>query len=270
MIFVALASSLDMAFPESGGARWHFAVGATSLVALALIWLPTALRLMSLTGGSVKAGGVEASATGLLQATDLLVDDLANLRTSTEQLGQEMPEAASRVRSLEAEVDQIATRYLPSEETLSDQVLGRLAREYERIRRDMPPGQSRTVAMNKLVNEVRIRAAAAPRSTRRHTPTLLRSPSEGDRIVGLALAQGSPVAEFCDDLLRIFSTAASAFEQYHSLLGLNEIAPILGQEERARAVAVLEREKSDPRGVGVMKDPYIPSWIDGVLSALNG
>src|SRR6185312_9727028 len=89
LTFVAVASSIDVTFPESGGRRWQFAVGATSLIAIALIWLPTALRLISLVGGSVKAGGVEASATGILQSPDKFIEDLANLRTSTEQLGQE-------------------------------------------------------------------------------------------------------------------------------------------------------------------------------------
>ena len=268
MTFVAVASAIDTTFPESGGTSWHFAVGAISLIAIALIWLPTAIRLLSLVGGSVKAGGVEASAIGILQSPDKLIEDLANLRTSTEQLGQEMPKAGEKVQTIGAEVNQIATRYLPSERTLPDEVLDDLAREYERIRRDIPPGRSRTNAMNKLVNEVRIRAAASPVSARQQAPALLRSSREGDRIVGLALAQGSPAAELCDDLLRIFSTSASAFEQYHSLLALSEIAPILGAEDRARAISILEREKSDPRGVGLMKDPYIPSWIDNVLSKL--
>jgi hypothetical protein len=270
LTFVAVAAAMDTTLPESGGTRWHFAVGATSLIALALIWLPTAVRLISLVGGSVKAGGVEASAAGILQSQDKLIDDLANLRTSTERLGQEMPETAQKVRSIGAEVDKIAARHLPSEETLSDEVLDDLAREYERLRRDMPPGQPRTIRMDKLVNEVRIRAAASPASARRQAPALLRSSREGDRIVGLALTQGSPGTEFCDDLLRIFSNSASAFEQYHSLRALNEIALILGPEDRARAVSVLEREKSDPRDIGLMNDPYIPLWIDAVLSKLSG
>jgi hypothetical protein len=269
MTFVAVASTIDTTFPESGRTSWHVAVGAISLVAIALIWLPTAIRLLSLVGGSVKAAGVEASAVGILQSPDKLIEDLTNLRTSADQLGQDMPNAGAKVQAIGDEVDQIATRYLPSEETLPNDVLDDLARQYERIRRDMPRGQSRTIAMNKLVSEVRIRAAASPLSARREAPVLLRSSREGDRIVGLALVQGSPAADLCDDLLRIFSTSASAFEQYHSLLALSEIAPILGPDDRVRAVSILEREKSDPRGVGLMMDPFIPSWIDSVLSRLR-
>jgi hypothetical protein len=125
---------------------------------------------MSLVGGSVKAGGVEASATGILQSPDKLIEDLANLRITAKQLGREMPETGQKVRSIGAEVDQIATRFLPSEETLSYEVLDSPAREYERIRRDMPRGQSRTIEMNRLVNEVRIRAAASPALARQYAP----------------------------------------------------------------------------------------------------
>jgi hypothetical protein len=143
-----------------------------------------------------------------------------------------MPKGGEKAQVIGAEVDQIATRCLPNEETLPADVLDDLAREYERIRQEMPPGQSRTTAMNKLVNEVRIRAAASPMSARRKAPALLRSRRDGDRIVGLALVEGSPAVEFCDDPLRIFSSSVSAFEQYHSLLALSEIAPVLGTEGR--------------------------------------
>lgn len=84
---------------------------------------------------------------------------------------------------------------------------------------------------------------------------LLRSNGQGDRIVGLALVQANPSALNIDDLLRIFSSSASAFEQYHSLLALDAIAPILGTGDRAMAVSVLEREKADPRGLGVSATP---------------
>lgn len=268
MVLVAVASTVDVTFPESGGVRWQFTLGGLSLAAVALIWLPTALRLISMTGGSIKAAGVEASATGIVRP-DQLVDDLASLRTSAERVARELPATEPGVRTLEAEVDSIAQRYLPREETLSPEIVDGLAREYERIRRDMPPGQARTIAMNKLLNQVRVRATAAPESARRLAPGLLRSSGQGDRIVGLALVQGSPTADAYEDLLRILSTAASAFEQYHSVLALKEIAPLLGPAQRERAIAVLEREKTDPRGVGVMKDRYIPAAIDHVLSVLR-
>ena len=85
----------------------------------------------------------------------------------------------------------------------------------------------------------------------------------------MALAQANPSALNIDDLLRIFSSSASAFEQYDSLRALDAIAPILGTGDRARAVSVLGRGKADPRGLGVMRDPYIPSWINRVVEELR-
>lgn len=71
MAIVALVSSLDVNLPESGGIHWHVSVSAITLISIALIWLPTALRPMSLTGGSVKAAAVEASAARILQAPEI-------------------------------------------------------------------------------------------------------------------------------------------------------------------------------------------------------
>jgi hypothetical protein len=266
---VAVVASLDMTMTEGGAMRWHVSIGAISLIAIGLIWLPTALRVLFLAGFSLKAAGVEAMTGGLLASTDRLVSDLANLRTTTEMMAEGVSDPKSMERSVDSALNAMATRYLPTDSVLSEEVLNRQARACEEIRRTMPAGGDRTEAMTTLVNDVRIRAAAAPAAARRYASTFLRSARPGDRIVGLGLVEGAPSAEEFRDLLRIFSTSASAFEQYHSLRALNEIAPALTTEQRREAIAVLEREKTDPRGVGVMKDSYIPSWIDRVLRAMK-
>jgi hypothetical protein len=252
---------------EKGDVRWHLSVGTISLVALSLIWLPTALRLMSLTGGSVRGAGVEASTGGILSSDDL-IKSLVDVRAAADLAGQGAIGTDSLVESVGATVDQIAQSYLP-ETALSNDVLAGLARRYEDIRRTQSPGRDRTIAMNRLINEVRIRANAAPEAARQRAHSLMRSDRDGDRIVGLGLVEGSPDAERLDDILRIFASSRSAFEQYHSLLALDAIADSLGPDDRAKATRVLQREKSDPRNIGLMTDPYIPSWIDKVLASLR-
>ncbi|TDP96349.1 hypothetical protein [Labedaea rhizosphaerae] len=262
LVVVAVGSTVDISMPAKGATSWHIAVGPTTLVAIGLIWLPSAIRLLALAGGSVKAGGWEASSTGLMQAPEQLIEDLTELRTTAE------PPPGER-GTVQGDVDRIAARYLPPEQTLTPEVVNRLAREYEAIRRRMRGGDKRTAAMNRLVNEVRIRAAAAPETARAMAPALLRSSADGDRIVGLALVQGTPAASVHEDVLRIVGTAASAFEQYHALRALDKMLPVLDADERARTKAVLEREKTDPRGIGVMKDAPIASWIDHLLVVLS-
>lgn len=267
LVVVALGSMVDVTVTEKG-ADWHLSVGPTTLVAVALIWLPTAVRLLALAGGSVKAGGLEASSTGLMQAPERLIEDLTELRSSTES--RESAESPPGERGVvQSDVDRIAARYLPAEQTLTPEVVDGLAREYERIRRAMRGGDKRTSAMNKVVNEVRVRAAAAPETARALAPVLLRSRADGDRVVGLALVQGTPTTAVHEDVLRLIATAASAFEQYHALRALEKMLPVLDTDERARARAVLEREKTDPRGIGVRNDAPIASWIDHLLKALS-
>lgn len=152
---------------------------------------------------------------------------------------------------------------------LSQEALQRKARAYEEIRRTQPAGYARTRAMDALVGEVYTLAAAAPESARRYTAGFLRSARAGDRIVGLSLAQAEPTADDFGDVLRIFSTSASAFEQFQSLRALHNIAPAVSAAQRREAITVLEAERADPRAVGLMNDPAIPSWIERVLQALR-
>ena len=264
LVLVALGSMVDVTFGEKGS-DWHISVGPTTLVAVALIWLPTAVRLLALAGGSVKAGGLEASSTGLMQAPERFIEDLTELRATADRPLGRAPDSAA----IESGVDRIAARYLPAEETLSPAVLDGLAREYERLRRTMSSGDKRTMAMSKIVNEVRVRAAAAPESARRTAPGLLRSDAAGDRIVGLALVQGNPTGEVYGEVLHILTTALSPFEQYQCLVTLARILPDLDVTARARLRAALELEKTDPRGLGVMKDTDRASWIDHLLTMLR-
>jgi hypothetical protein len=267
MCLVAIVAALDVTIADKG-LQWHVSVGAVSLIAIGLIWLPTALRFLFLVGFSFRAAGVEATASGLLTPDDL-IRDLANMKTTAEQVEQGAADPKSAGQVMDRAIDRMATRYVPADGALSEDILTRHARAYEEIRRTRPPGDDRTKAMNGLVNDVRIRAAAAPATARRYAAAFLPSAREGDRIVGLALVEGAPSADVFSDVLRIFTTSASAFEQYHSLRALEEIAPVLSPEQRSEAADALEREESDPRHIGVMMDRYIPSWIERVLKVMR-
>jgi hypothetical protein len=268
MVALAIASSVTVSRAGSGDIAVDVEVGTVAVGALALIWLPCLLRLLSLTGGTLKAGGVEATAGGLFDSEEL-VRRLTNIRVDTDELRLGKPEAVGVADSVEAEVNRIASEFLPPEETLTDVALATLAREYEQARGSMAPGDHRTGEMTRIVNEARVRARAAPEAARRRVPRLLRSDREGDRIVGLALAQEAPAAEALSDVLRLLAESSSAFQAYHALLALDRLVPLLSPAQKADAVKTLEREKDDPRGVGIMADTYIPGWIDHVLQQLK-
>ena len=268
MILMAVLTSISVTRVQDG--RYVVAsvsFGALALVSLALIWLPPVLRLLLLTGGSLKAAGMEASAAGLF-TREQLVELLTRAKAVT-TVREDDPNATLAIAELRDAVDRLALDALDSNEALSTDALRRLAMTYEQLRRDMPPGPQRTSAMTKIVNEARVRAATSPDLAKQRALKLLESRSQGDRIVGLALTQeAAPVAAF-HGVLNLVRNSATAFEMFHALLALQEIGPWLDDAQRATAIEVLEAELDDPRGIGVREDPGLPSLIGRTLLQLR-
>jgi hypothetical protein len=269
MIAVAVISAVDFGRDAGGGVTLHVEVDTATLAAIALIWLPAVLRLLSLTGGGFKAFGIEASTGGLANAPEALIVGLAQIRTELEEVIRATPSAAPRTQNVEAAVDRIASSLLTGVAAETSEALEAYARRYETIRRTQPPSGERTMAMNQLLNEARVRARAAPEQAAEIARRLVRSTADGDRVVGLGLLEQYPAADAVPDILRCIETSRSAFEQYHAILTLKATAPLLVPNQRALAASVLERELTDPRSVGVLKDPYIPDAIQSALGALS-
>ena len=268
MCVVAMVAALDIGAAESGGVRWHLSVGMVSVVAIALIWLPTLLRYFFVVGGSVRAAGVEATTSGLIYS-DRFIGDLAEVKTKVERIGQTTPGAKPAVRQIDTALDSMAAQYVEADSALSQRILNDAARRYEDIRNTMPPGEARTWEMDNLVNQIRLRATAAPSAAAQFAGPLLRSAKPGDRIVGLALVEGAPRVGQFNDTLRIFGNSETAFEMFHGIRALSALVPQLSREERDKAILALVEEKADPRGVGVMQDAYIPGAIDRLIDDLQ-
>jgi hypothetical protein len=194
MILLAIVTSVDIARPRAGELSVSVDAGALALASVALIWLPALLKVLLLTGGSVKAGGVEASAPGMFSREDIL-DFLTRAKAVT-TLREDQVAGNVALVELDAAVDRLAYDTLDGSRSLDADALRRLALEYERLRRDSPPGPQRTSAMTRIVNESRVRAASSIELAERRSQHLLRSPSQGERIVGLALAQEAPRTKF--------------------------------------------------------------------------
>jgi hypothetical protein len=123
--------------------------------------------------------------------------------------------------------------------------------------------------MTRIVNEARVRAASAPGLAGQKGLKLLASPFQGDRIVGIALLQVAREIAGLGDLLRLVSGSATAFEMYHALLALQDLVLAMNSQQRAHTAEVLESELADPRGVGVLADPALPSLIRHAISELS-
>lgn len=273
MLALTAISCVSVDHPADRGWGLQFEVTALTIGALALIWLPALLRLLSVAGGKVKAAGLEASSGGLLGTPEGLIEDLAEMRTDTErasrEVSQQAPDAGIVFEGLAERIDAMAEHYLSRSNALSLDAVEQLAEAYERIRSTTRPGDRRTLEMTRVVNEARVRANADRDAASRLAKTLLRSDREGERIVGLAMLQEATNVRLADDVLQRIASSASAFEMFNALLALREMATRLSTEKRDAAIAILETEKTDPRGVKVMKDPSLPPLIDEVLTVLG-
>jgi hypothetical protein len=268
MVAVAVISAVDFGRQAGGGVDLHVEVDTVTLAAIALIWLPAVLRLLSLTGGGFKAFGIEASTGGLANA-DALIVGLAQIRTEVAEVVRLAPSAAPQTQSVEAAVDRIASSFLSGIAAETSEALASNARRYETIRQTQPPSRDRTIAMNQLLNESRVRARAAPEQAGEIALRFVRSTADGERVVGLALLEQYPSAEALPDILRCIETSRSAFEQYHAVLTLEATVPLLGRNDRELAASVLQQELTDPRKLGVLNDPYIPDAIHSALRVLD-
>ena len=200
----AFLSSVEIDHAARGGWDFHFEVTGVTLVAFSLIWLPALLRLLSLTGGSFKGGGVEVSSGRAIGTPEGLIGDLTQIRTEVRRPGMQAKTTVpdSTLRQIQRQVDVMAAEYLGEADAVSPGVLTQLADEYEAIRAGLESGNSRTAEMTRLVNEARIRASANRKPARRLAPKLVRSKREGERIIGLALLQEIPSADCLDAVIR--------------------------------------------------------------------
>ena len=134
----------------------------------------------------------------------------------------------------------------------------------------MPPGGARTSALTRVVNEASFRASTAPEAAQRKALDLLRSPAQGDRIVGLALVQETGGRQGFDEVLHLIAASSTAFEMFHALLALQEQAPALDPTQVERAISTLENEMADPRSVGIQQDPGLSSLLQRTVTILRG
>ncbi|ORA44547.1 hypothetical protein BST21_19525 [Mycolicibacterium celeriflavum] len=158
----------------------------------------------------------------------------------------------------------------PLENDLSDHILRAEGRKYEALRREFPaPGDERTRQMYSIVNRVRVIAAAAAASAAAYAETFLRSNGQGDRIVGMALVQGALLTDQFADIVGIYRSSQSAFEEIQALQTLQAIADRLQLDQRLEAVKAIEIKQADQSGRYAGGLGPIPLLTDQILEAMR-
>jgi hypothetical protein len=249
VLFAAAVSAIRLNF--GGGHAVSGAVSVTALTAvlIALIWLPALLRVLAIAGGGIKTPAGEATTPGLGSLFNAI--DPATKRetfpsvlaalTSPGLLTNPREHDESRVLRREIGTQLAAVKSVHGDPL---QELERYARDYESLRDSKPPGDERTRQMARLTAEVRAIAIALPLSSG-DLERLLEEGTDGDRIVALAAAQDQPDPSLFDAICLAILESHSAFEQFHALVAMVEMVPLLDLGQQRRLAGVLKSLHDD-------------------------
>ncbi len=112
------------------------------------------------------------------------------------------------------------------------------------IARAGPPSDDRTRRMTALLAQARAAARANPPPLA-ELENMLRSESDGERVIALALLQDRPDSRVFDPIVSAITDSHSAFEQYQALAAMLQVAARLDEYQRSRLAAALNDAVAD-------------------------
>jgi len=249
----AVASLFQVDRAANGGLAFGFHVTNTTVLLLAVGWLPALLAVVAVAGGALKTPAGEATTGGLvqlLQALDVTAKQaiLPPLVAGLEQAETvSQPGDRDQVRTLRQEAEQELAA-LPLDAQTARQELDALAATYDTVRAAEPPGRARTMHMSELV----ARARAAAVNARLGGPELQERCARfgeappGERIVTLTVIEALHQRECFPAVLGGIGGSRSAFEQYRALRVAQHLLPSLDAAQRAQLLQVIDGQ----RGLG--------------------
>lgn len=209
------------------GGGWQVRVGATSVTALllAVLWVPTVVRLLGLRGGTVTAGGLSLSLEAFRR---IGTPDPGHREHAAGARAAGARSAGARARGdadveagsgADAEVEGGA-----GDVTALGQRLDALAGDFEALHDRIGPSFERTAAMEGVLAEARLLAGRA-RALLDPRLATFDAAGDGERAVTVALVQGtaSPLPPAVAGVLgRNLAHPRSPFEEYHLLRTLRD------------------------------------------------
>ncbi|TMB99750.1 MAG: hypothetical protein E6J42_02390 [Chloroflexi bacterium] len=259
LITAGLLSTFELTHGGDGSFTYSFRLTPITALLIALLWLPTLIRVGALGGGSVKTPAGEATLAGIP------LELLRELDVDTQR--EALPALIAVADAAEAKADSAAAPALRQvREDLQDQLaaltpdakaarrqLAEYAHQYDEIRKTKPAGSVRTWEMTLLIGAAR---ALGPQA--RYTPDelarIFASGSEGERIVGLATIQANHDPATFHLALEALDHSRSAFEQYHALEAIDEMLESLIPAQRRDLEATLIRQRSGAPKTWINRD----------------
>jgi hypothetical protein len=227
MLPIAVLSCFNVQYGATG---WGlaFSVNAVTVAAMGVIWLPNLVSLLAVAGGSAKTPAGEFASGGLVAALKALPPEaqreaIPAVVAALDTVEGRLITSGNPSVSYERDSLEQSLGALPVEPGEARVELTELAKEYERLRASMSPGRDRTYQMTLLLT----RARALGRQAQLDAAQIdrLLDGSEGERLVGIGVAQGRPAQMDIRRMLDVVTNSRSAFEQYAALEALRRAVP---------------------------------------------
>jgi hypothetical protein len=209
-----------------------------TLLLLIVMWVPPAVKMLAVSGGTVRAGEGEARFKGLVPVLTKYVAEIEQERRRMD-LSEEESESVEYLISSSEQM--VASSVRDSQEARSE--LETLGSKYEQIR-DQPKTANRTFRLEQIVAEIRAYARLVNLDAGELRDLL--SGSEGDRIIALGVLQRVPNVSLFEPVLQAIRVSPnSAFEQYHALLAMKEMLPDLNATQKTKLRDLLTSKLND-------------------------
>src|SRR5262249_11832774 len=149
------------------------------------------------------------------------------------------------------------------------QELTQLARTYEQVRRDMPPGNKRTVKMASIAVSM-MALAKKTRYAAGEVIQLFQKGGDGDRLPGIEQVHGNPDPACFQAIEEAIRNPRSSFEQYRALLVAQDLLARLDNEQKQQLADALKYQRSGAEGTIMNSKDRTRFDLGGrILSALG-
>jgi hypothetical protein len=269
----AFLSLFEVNWTQETGFSFIFRVTNTTLLFLALVWLPALLQVFALVGGMIRTPAGEFTSPGIEQLLHLLDSEtkdeaLGALKVVLERAEERTP-TPDELYQVRQKLNEEYILPLSTEQVRRE--LSHMANRYQELR-ESPSGARRNFLIEAIAGIMRTLTPKAQLSVE-EVKTHLRSNHQGQRLVGLSFLESASadVGHF-EEVLKLVDQPQSAFEQYHALQALEKMLPDLNSKEKQRIREVMHSQRQYSQGKQQWIKPHSDRWYlsDRLLAAIGG
>jgi len=249
---------------------FKFEVTNTTAVFLALLWLPSVLKIFALTGGALKTPAGEITGSSVMPMLQSLTGDTLGFLIEQTKTAEDVapPQQQLEMRQIRHEWQKEYASRVPGSEARRQ--IERLSQRYKELRNSMPAGAKRTFEMESIAGRMRSLAPEVNFSSE-EVHQLLKSSDQGKRLLGLSVVEWSGDPDYFYTILQIINNSETAFEQTCGLRAVEKMIPKLKEQQKKDLISALihQRDYNEAEKRWIRPNSNRWSLSDRILSALE-